>query len=180
MMRISRTHGIAATAIALCMALGLAGCTIGGQTNSSDSTADQQTTENGSADSSTSKFLDADGIQKEYASTLESLEFPDGYTPPATMDTSGATQFEQGSGESSASFIWMCAWEEDWLNSYATNEQEASSALQQLNKAKDMPFMQSDRVDEPTRDMLQSRLDKAAMSDPSGIQQDVDLNCSAQ
>ena len=132
------------------------------------------------ASGKTSAFVDVQTIEQEYQDTLATLDFPDGYTPPERMEDLQASSYEKGFGENSASWIWVCAWERDWLDHYASDTDEAAKALEELGKAEDMPFLGADRTDDNTRTAFQSNLDKAALNDPSGIQNDVDLNCAAQ
>lgn len=163
--------------------IGFAGC--GLHSDNSSATSDGRSSVVESQDDTSQQknnFTDKEGIQKEYQQSLARLQFPEGFTPPETMNEQllQADSYEKGFGDSAASFVWVCAWEQDWLDHYATDEQAAAVALEQLGKAKDMPFMQGARVDDNTRESMQTNLDKATLGDASGIQQDVDANCTAQ
>lgn len=170
----NRRLTIPALIAATCLSFGLAGCS---SANSTDTPNEQsQSAQNGDA---SAQFTDKAGIEQEYRESLGKLEFPAGYTPPETMDNLTADQYEKGFGDTRASFVWECAWKRDWLDTYGTNPDEAKKALQQLQTAKDMPYMQGNKVDDAMRQALQEQLDKAALGDPSAIQQDVEVNCPA-
>ncbi|NMM93677.1 hypothetical protein [Bifidobacterium oedipodis] len=174
---------IAAVIVAVSMGIiGFAGCGLRSDNSSATSDGRSSVVDSQSDDSQQQhSFTDKEGIQKEYQQSLAQLQFPEGFTPPETMNEQllQADSYEKGFGDSAVSFVWVCAWEQDWLDHYATDEQAAAVALEQLGKAKDMPFMQGARVDDNTREYMQTNLDKAALGDASGIQQDVDANCTA-
>jgi hypothetical protein len=165
----------------LVVCLGLAGCGMDHSDNAGQKTDNgQDTSQSGSQAGGGNELLDTEGIQKEYKDTIKKLEYPEGYTPPEQMENLQATSFQSGYGNSVASWDWVCSWEQDWLNAYSSNNNEASKALNQLGEAKNMPFLGASQADDATRRMFQDRLDKAGMGDPSGMQQDVEANCSSR
>ena len=80
-------------------------------------------------------------------------------------------------GDTQASNYYQCAWERQWLDTYASDEQAASKALHELEKVPSMPFMGPDRCDDATRNFFKEHMRKAKLGDPSGFQQDVQANC---
>ena len=59
--------------------------------------------------------------------------------------------FQVGYGETRASNLWEYSWMKEWLDTYNTNPERAEKALEELEKAFDMPYMGKDRCDDATR-----------------------------
>ena len=101
-------------------------------------------------------FTDFEHIEKEYLATIEKLNWPDDVTR--------------------ASNLWEYSWMKEWLNSYSTDSARAEKALEELEKAFDMPYMGTDRCDDATRNYLRENIDKAKLGDPSGFRECIELN----
>ena len=56
------------------------------------------------------------------------------------------------------------------------NPERAEKALEELEKAFDMPYMGKDRCDDATRNYLRENIDKAKLGDPSGFRECIDVN----
>lgn len=133
----------------------------------------------GSTDNSGNlETTDFAGIQKEYLETLDTLTFPEGTSKPTSLEGEDETiLFEKGWGNTLASNDWQCAWEKEWLNTYATAPERAEAALKELEKAPKMAYMQEPKADHTVRDWFAELMEKAHLGDPSQMQTDVDLNC---
>lgn len=124
------------------------------------------------------KFLDYAGINKEYQESIAKLEFPPDFTPPTELKGEAQEgRFQAGYGDTRASMQYECAWEREWLNTYASDPQRAAKAMTHLEKIPSMGYMNEPRADESTRRSYQDYLDKAKLGDPSGFQENVSLNC---
>ena len=84
--------------------------------------------------------------------------------------------FQVGYGETRASNLWEYSWMKEWLDTYNTNPERAEKALEELEKAFDMPYMGKDRCDDATRNYLRENIDKAKLGDPSGFRECIDVN----
>ena len=61
-----------------------------------------------------------------------------------------------------------------WLKEPRNNQ--AEQALEELEKAFDMPYMGEDRCDDATRNYLRENIEKAKAGDPSGFEESVKAN----
>ena len=122
-------------------------------------------------------FTDFDHIEEEYLATIDSLDWPDGVELPKKLENedTGAS-FQVGYGETRASNLWEYSWMKEWLDTYNTNPERAEKALEELEKAFDMPYMGKDRCDDATRNYLRENIDKAKLGDPSGFRECIDVN----
>ena len=117
-------------------------------------------------------FTDFEHIEKEYLATIEKLNWPDGVTLPDKLEGEDTgTSFQVGYGDTRASNLWEYSWMKEWLNSYSTDSARAEKALEELEKAFDMPYMGTDRCDDATRNYLRENIDKAKLGDPSGFRE---------
>lgn len=117
-------------------------------------------------------------MQEEYRKSVEQLKWPQDYTPP--LEVEGEDQnisFQSGYGDSRASMKFECAWEKEWLKTYSTDTARANTALKELEKVPTMGFMSPQRADEATREIFKEYLERAKLGDPSGFQENVELNC---
>lgn len=73
--------------------------------------------------------------------------------------------------------IFQCEWEKEWLRTYSSDPKKANIALEELKKIPDMGFMSPQRTDDATRRFFKDYYDRAKLGDPSGFQQDVEINC---
>ena len=122
-------------------------------------------------------FTDFEHIEKEYLATIEKLNWPDGVTLPDKLEGEDTgTSFQVGYGDTRASNLWEYSWMKEWLNSYSTDSARAEKALEELEKAFDMPYMGTDRCDDATRNYLRENIDKAKLGDPSGFRECIELN----
>lgn len=129
------------------------------------------------SDTGTRGFTDFETIEKEYLTTIENLDWPEGFTTPDTLEgeDTGAS-FQVGYGDTRASNLWEYTWMKEWLDTYNTNSQRAAKALEELEKAFDMPYMGEDRCDDATRNYLRQNIDKAKLGDPSGFTECIRAN----
>ena len=116
---------------------------------------------------STSRGLtDFAHIEEEYLATIDSLNWPDGITLPDKLeDEDTGASFQVGYGETRASYLWEYSWMKEWLDTYNTDPERAEKALEELEKAFDMPYMGIDRCDDATRNYLRENIDKAKLGD---------------
>ena len=132
-----------------------------------------------SSDSDTNErgFTDFATIEEEYLTTIESLNWPEGVTPPDALEgeDTGAS-FQIGYGDTKASNLWEYSWMQEWLDTYNTDSERAAKALAELEKAFDMPYMGTDRCDDATRKYLRDNIDKAKLGDPSGFTECIQAN----
>ena len=127
---------------------------------------------------STSRGLtDFAHIEEEYLATIDSLNWPDGITLPDKLeDEDTGASFQVGYGETRASYLWEYSWMKEWLDTYNTDPERAEKALEELEKAFDMPYMGIDRCDDATRNYLRENIDKAKLGDPSGFTESIRAN----
>ena len=50
--------------------------------------------------------------------------------------------FQEGYGETRASNLWEYSWMQEWLNTYTSDSERAEKALNELEKAFDMAYME--------------------------------------
>ena len=129
------------------------------------------------SDTGTRGFTDFETIEKEYLTTIENLDWPEGFTPPDALEgeDTGAS-FQIGYGDTRASNLWEYSWMQEWLDTYNTDSERAAKALAELEKAFDMPYMGTDRCDDATRKYLRDNIDKAKLGDPSGFTECIQAN----
>jgi len=137
----------------------------------------------GGDDSSSGTFVSREGANEVYRASIADLDFPDGYRPSQTIpgidQDSADTTYQQTYGDTRAHYLWQCVWEQEWLDTRATDADAAERAIEQLAKAPTMAYLaDSRRADDATRRLFTENLDKAELGDPSGVQEDVDVNCS--
>ncbi|AOZ73071.1 hypothetical protein BSR29_03085 [Boudabousia liubingyangii] len=157
--------------IKIFLALATSTAVILGTSGCSSELSDQST-------SSERKILSYDQIQKEYQDSVKNLEWPQGYIAPNKMEgeeKGGA--YQSGYGDSRASLYFECAWEKEWLKTYTTDKGRANNALKQLEKVPQMGYMSPQRADDATRRVFADYLNRAKMGDPSGFQENVEVNC---
>lgn len=122
-------------------------------------------------------FTDFAHIEEEYLTTISSLNWPEGFELPEKLENEAAdTSFQVGYGNTRASFLWEYAWICEWLDTYSTDQKRADGALEELEKAFDMPYMGADRCDDATRSYFREYIDKAELGDPSGFIHYIELN----
>lgn len=117
-------------------------------------------------------------INKEYKESVAQLDWPDSYIPPADLEGEDTDlAFQTGYGDTRASLLFECAWEQEWLNNYATDTDKANEAIEQLSKVPEMGYMSPERADDATRRFFKDYLERAKLGDPSGFQENIDNNC---
>lgn len=131
-----------------------------------------------SGESSDRKLVGYDEINQEYQTSISKLDWPKDYTPPESLqgEDKGAT-FQSGYGDTWASHLFECSWEREWIKTYSTDKDRANAAIAQLKKIPDMPYMSPSRCDDATRKAFNDQLKQAEMGDPSGFQNNINLNC---
>lgn len=122
-------------------------------------------------------FTDLSHIEEEYLTTIKELNWPDGADLPDRLEGEDRnTSFQVGYGNTLASSLWEYQWMQEWLNTYNTDPARAEKALEELEKAFDMPYMGKDRCDDVTRRYLRENIDKAKLGDPSGFEECIQAN----
>ena len=129
------------------------------------------------SDSKARSFTDFEHIEAEYLETIDSLDWPEGVVLPERLEgeDTGAS-FQTGYGNTLASNLWESCWIKEWLDTYETDPERAEQALEELEKAFDMPYMGEDRCDDATRNYLRENIEKAKAGDPSGFEESVKAN----
>lgn len=128
-----------------------------------------------------SSVVSYEKINEEYKQSISKLDWPDSYTPPTDLEGEDTKQsFQTGYGDTRASILFECAWEKEWLNTYASDASRANRAIEQLSKVPDMGYMSPQRADDATRRFFKDYLDRARLGDPSGFQENVEANCPAK
>ncbi|MDV6013227.1 hypothetical protein [Haloechinothrix sp. LS1_15] len=125
--------------------------------------------------------MDAEEARAEYEHAQHDLELPDGMEfpdeyPPASDEP---TRYEEGHGQGFAESFYICAWQREWLDVYAEDEDAAREALAMLHEARDTRFMR-EQLDDAGRELYDEYLSQAELGDPSGIRHDVELNCTGR
>lgn len=123
---------------------------------------------------------DFSAMRKEFYHTVDKLSWPQNQRPAANYldsEEKSGTLYQPGWGDTLASYRYLCAWEREWLNTYASDAQRAQRALQLLRKVPDMGFMKEPRADRSVVDGFRSDFKKASLGDPSGFESDVKANC---
>ncbi|MEV6964968.1 hypothetical protein AB0M47_07605 [Hamadaea sp. NPDC051192] len=122
----------------------------------------------------------------EFWATTKTLDLPPGVYWPAKapiaepeVGSDGKLHghsYEKGWGTATAQTMWYCAWQREWLSQFGHDNQRATTAYQKLLtfKSMDQYVLYSDQG---TRDFVDSTLSKAALGDPSLVQNNVNLNC---
>jgi hypothetical protein len=155
------------TAYFLLTLTAITGCSAGARTADSDKSGEDQV-----------KTVSYSKMQQEYSKSVSKLSWPEGYTPPKeTPGEDKDTQYQLGYGDGRASIYYECAWEKDWLHSYASDPERAKKAIAALEKVPSMDYMKEDSADDATREFFKDYLDRAKLDDPSGFQENVDANC---
>ena len=126
---------------------------------------------------STRGFTDFAHIEEEFLTTIQELNWPDDANLPDKLEgeNEGAS-FQTGYGNTLASNLWEHMWMQEWLDSYNAAPDRAERALEELEKAFDMPYMGEDRCDDATRRYLRENIDKAKLGDPSGFYECIKVN----
>lgn len=122
-------------------------------------------------------FTDFSHIEEEYLSTIKALSWPDGVDLPDKLEEGEEdASYQEGYGDTLASNLWEYQWMQEWLDTYKTDSARAGKALEELEKAFDMPYMGEDRCDDATRRYLRENIDKAKLGDPSGFEECIEVN----
>ena len=123
------------------------------------------------------ELVSYEDVKKEFAQTVKELTWPEGYEVPKEIDQEkDDSQYEKGFGNTRASLYWEIAWEREWLNTYKSDSERAKKALEELEKAKAMPYMSVEKCDDATRDAFSKSLEQANNGDPSGFEEHLKLN----
>lgn len=128
-------------------------------------------------ESESSGFTDFEHIEQEFLQTVEELNWPESATIPTELKGETADSFQVGYGNTRASMMWECAWEKEWLETYTSDPERAEKALEELEKAPEMPYMSPQKCDDATREYFADNLEKAKLGDPSGFEENIRLNC---
>jgi len=102
----------------LCVMISLLVIMLAGCSTSSDS------------DTNTRGFTDFATIEEEYLTTIESLNWPEGFTPPDALEgeDTGAS-FQIGYGDTRASNLWEYSWMQEWLDTNYKQKQKYSKSF---------------------------------------------------
>lgn len=117
-------------------------------------------------------------IEEEYRESVAKLKWPAGYEPNQKLEgLNPEVTYQEGFGDTMASTVYECAWTGEWLQKYAISSDEAANALIELEKVLEMGYLSEARADDNTRKWVISAIEKAKLGDPSGLQQNYDVNC---
>lgn len=125
-------------------------------------------------------FLTREGIIAEYLAARESMSFPAGAelaTPTGPFE--GAISFEAGYGIGIAGVQLQCAWGRKWLRVRVDSPSAAEDALRRIEGTFDEPYMKVPLADESVVKHVRDIIDRARLGDASGIQDEIDVNCTA-
>jgi hypothetical protein len=132
-----------------------------------------------SCTSSDDGFKSHDEAQEDYESSASELKMPEGITFPGFSEPEEETVYEGGVGLIDSQWHWLCAWQAEWLDAFGEGDDiRAVAALGEIEKAPDMEFFSEKHFDDVGRELFVARLEQARLDDPSGMQQDVDVNCA--
>lgn len=129
------------------------------------------------SDSGTRGVTDFEHIEAEYLKTIDQLDWPEGFILPEKLEGEDVNaSFQVGYGDTRASNLWEYAWMEEWLDTYQTQPEQAEKAIEMLETAFDLPYMDKKRCDDATRNYLRENIKKAKAGDPSGFIECIDVN----
>lgn len=122
-------------------------------------------------------FVGAADVAREVEEARAVTPLPPGatYPPAASLDPGGA--YQPGSGRGMVEYQARCAWFRYWAEAIARNDQaaiERASAMWEKIKT----WSVSSQTDESGRRYVESIVERARLGDPSGLLQEVKLNCS--
>jgi hypothetical protein len=118
----------------------------------------------------------------EFLRERATLQMPPGVTWPkqglAEPTFQGtANTFEDGVGRGEADALWYCAWERRWLADQSRDPKAASQDLATMRGLADTPRFTVSTLP-GDRHIFTDAWSRAALGDPSLIQQDVTVNCA--
>lgn len=117
-------------------------------------------------------------MRAEYANELARLRFPDGFVPPMTPpEGQPGANYQTGFGRSTADFMWICAWSQEWIAQEVSNPRAAAQALNELAGLPTVALWNS--IDPGSREVLLSAVEHARQGDGSGLQAQIrDIDCT--
>lgn len=131
--------------------------------------------------------VDAAGVLAEFWQAATGYQLPAGASfvapdVPAAEPLPGGTLapswYEAGSGGTIAVGQSTCAWQRHWLDTRSHDTAAADAALSELTKLLDDPTFRTS-YDEASQELAREQLEQARLGDPSGIADDVAVNCPA-
>lgn len=132
--------------------------------------------------------LGYDEMLEEMFAARDGLEVPPGAEwpdpppePEPQPDSEGVlrgTSYEVGLGRSVAEGAWFCLWSEEWLEQRGVDPERESRALEMMLRLQELDYYQQDLAP-AAQERYDDLLQQAELGDPSGIANDVELNCSA-
>lgn len=122
------------------------------------------------------EFFDSESAGEEYQRVAESLEWPEGVTPPDQSYESG--NYQAGVGEGDAVMAWNCAWGLEWLDSRNSDPDAADYALEMYASVVETRTFQQ-YFDTPLQEHVVEVIERAELGDPSQLQSDVMANCTS-
>jgi hypothetical protein len=157
------TRGAARFAVVILSGLVISGCSAGAApaTDGSD------------------EFLDKTGATDEYDTVVAELEWPPGVTPPARSDEMSGASYQVGVGATDAIMAWNCAWGREWLETREGDPGAAEHALSMYASIVDRPEFVQYFDPDSAQPVVRGIIEEAQLGDPSGVQQDVSINCPA-
>lgn len=130
----------------------------------------------GCKSSGESKFIDAVGMQKEHRAAAANLKLPPGVVFRKKANEGGGGSFEKGVGLGLAQWYWISAWEHEWLEQRNKDGARARKALDVLKNEVPKSETMTNNIDDYGRRLYAGNLKKAELGDPSGFQQEVEVN----
>jgi len=123
-----------------------------------------------STDGTDDGFMTYSQVVDEYNTAQASLPLaPGDQYPPFTEGYDQQGRYEAMYGKSIAFGVYMCSWEEEWLNTRTADAGRASKALGILQAMPDNPIFKATYDDDLQAEII-AAFDKAALGDPSEVQ----------
>lgn len=117
-------------------------------------------------------------VEKQFQEEVAKLSWPQGKKPSTFPEADSGSSYQSGYAVAISGSMWECAWKSEWLDKRSSSPEEANAALKILESTKEMKhFTSSEFADDNTRELFNSNLESAKMSDPIGFAQDVKQNC---
>ncbi len=126
------------------------------------------------------ELISQDDIVAEYDAVVAELEWPEGYTPPPRREDEAGWSYQVGVGATDAVMVWNCVWGKAWLDARDSDPAAAEHALTMYAAILERPEFKQHFDPESAQPVVRGIIEDARLGDPSGVQQDVSVNCSDQ
>lgn len=126
----------------------------------------------------TDEFMDWDGANAEYQSTVADFPFPlmgqDEF--PENMSNSGSDLYQRGWGEGQAYFYWMCSVERHILETIPNDPDAAYESVDLLRRIVDTAWYDT-YFEDPEHGFEREVIDKSALGDTSVMREQYGTDC---